>query len=85
MRVRASDFISELASDSPLCRAYFIFFPRKPLLVMKELSRISNNKITSFIREEWLNAKYFDKDLSLSQNIKFHFPPRPFEIANNLA
>ncbi len=72
MKIKASDFISELTSDSSSNKSYFIFFPRKPLVVLKELSKISDNNITSFIREEWLNANYFDKDLSLSQNIKFH-------------
>ena len=72
MKIKISDFITELTLNNSSNRANFIFFPKKPLEVMKELAKISDININSFIREECLDNNYFDKGLSLLQNIKFH-------------
>jgi hypothetical protein len=72
MKVKLSDFIAELTSNNLPNQATYIFFPKKPFTILRELSNISDIEITSFIREEFLNNNYFDKELSLSQNIEFH-------------
>tara|TARA_B100000900_G_C20586194_1_gene719677 strand:- start:1548 stop:2153 length:606 start_codon:yes stop_codon:yes gene_type:complete len=72
MKVKLSDLVSDLTSSNSPNRSNFIFSPKRPFNISRELSKISDIEVTSFIREESLNNNYFDKVLSLSQNVNFH-------------